>query len=30
MFRHVNRKFSMRYYLNLVLIDEENRYYFKQ
>lgn len=26
----VNKKFSTRYYLNLVLIDEENRRYFKQ
>ena len=29
-FRDVNKKFSARYYLNLVLIDEENRRYFKQ
>ncbi|KAJ3488136.1 hypothetical protein NLI96_g3062 [Meripilus lineatus] len=29
-FREVNKKFSTRYYLNLVLIDEENRRYFKQ
>jgi len=29
-FRDVNKKFSTRYYLNLVLIDEENRRYFKQ
>jgi len=29
-FRDVNMKFSARYYLNLVLIDEENRRYFKQ
>ena len=29
-FRDVNKKFSIRYYLNLVLIDEENRRYFKQ
>ena len=28
--RDVNKKFSCRYYLNLVLIDEENRRYFKQ
>lgn len=28
--RDVNKKFSTRYYLNLVLIDEENRRYFKQ
>lgn len=26
----MNKKFSVRYYLNLVLIDEENRRYFKQ
>ena len=26
----MNKKFSTRYYLNLVLIDEENRRYFKQ
>jgi vacuolar protein sorting-associated protein 26 len=26
----VNKKFSTRYYLNLVLVDEENRRYFKQ
>lgn len=29
-FRDVNKKFSTRYYLNLVLIDEEARRYFKQ
>ncbi|KAJ2585233.1 Vacuolar protein sorting-associated protein 26, partial [Coemansia sp. RSA 1722] len=29
-YRDVNKKFSTRYYLNLVLIDEENRRYFKQ
>lgn len=29
-FRDVNKKFTTRYYLNLVLIDEENRRYFKQ
>lgn len=29
-YREVNKKFSTRYYLNLVLIDEENRRYFKQ
>lgn len=29
-FRDVNKKFSVRYYLHLVLIDEENRRYFKQ
>lgn len=28
--RDVNKKFSCRYYLNLVLVDEENRRYFKQ
>jgi vacuolar protein sorting-associated protein 26 len=28
--RIVNMKFSARYYLNLVLVDEENRRYFKQ
>ncbi|KXS17220.1 putative PEP8-vacuolar protein sorting/targeting protein [Gonapodya prolifera JEL478] len=29
-YRDVNKRFSTRYYLNLVLIDEENRRYFKQ
>lgn len=29
-FRDVNKRFSTRYFLNLVLIDEENRRYFKQ
>lgn len=29
-YKDVNKKFSVRYYLNLVLIDEENRRYFKQ
>jgi hypothetical protein len=29
-YRDINMKFSARYYLNLVLIDEENRRYFKQ
>lgn len=29
-FRDVNKKFSVRYYLNLVLVDEDNRRYFKQ
>ena len=29
-FRDVSKKFSARYYLNLVLNDEENRRYFKQ
>jgi Vacuolar protein sorting-associated protein 26 len=28
--RDVNKKFSVRYYLNLVLIDDEDRRYFKQ
>ena len=28
--RDVNKKFSARYYLNLVLTDEENRRYYKQ
>ncbi|KAJ6597511.1 vacuolar protein sorting-associated protein 26-domain-containing protein, partial [Mycena vulgaris] len=29
-FRDINKKFSTRYYLNLVLIDKESRRYFKQ
>ncbi|KAH8914969.1 putative PEP8-vacuolar protein sorting/targeting protein [Atractiella rhizophila] len=29
-FRDVNKKFTVRYYLNLVIIDEDNRRYFKQ
>ena len=29
-FREVNKKFSTRYYLSLVLIDEDARRYFKQ
>mmetsp|Transcript_15885 Transcript_15885/g.47211 ORF Transcript_15885/g.47211 Transcript_15885/m.47211 type:complete len:95 (+) Transcript_15885:104-388(+) len=29
-FRNVNNKFSVRYFLNLVLVDEEDRRYFKQ
>jgi len=29
-FRDVNKKFSVRYYLNLVLVDEERRRYYKQ
>jgi len=29
-FKDVNKKFSVRYYLNLVLIDQEDRRYFKQ
>ncbi|KAG1363267.1 Vacuolar protein sorting-associated protein 26A [Cocos nucifera] len=29
-FRNVNNKFSVKYYLNLVLVDEEDRRYFKQ
>ena len=28
--RDINKKFSVRYYLNLVLVDEEDRRYFKQ
>jgi len=28
--KDINKKFSVRYYLNLVLIDEEDRRYFKQ
>lgn len=28
--KDVNKKFTVRYYLNLVLIDEEDRRYFKQ
>lgn len=28
--RDINKKFSVRYYLNLVLIDEEEKRYFKQ
>jgi len=26
----INKKFSVRYYLNLVLLDEDDRRYFKQ
>ena len=29
-FRSVNNKFTVKYFLNLVLIDEEDRRYFKQ
>jgi vacuolar protein sorting-associated protein 26 len=29
-YRSVNNRFSVRYYLNLVLVDEEDRRYFKQ
>ena len=29
-YRNVNNKFSVKYYLNLVLVDEEDRRYFKQ
>jgi len=29
-YKNVNNRFSVRYYLNLVLIDEEDRRYFKQ
>jgi len=28
--KDVNKKFSVRYFLNLVLVDEEDRRYFKQ
>jgi len=29
-FRNINNKFSVKYFLNLVLVDEEDRRYFKQ
>lgn len=29
-FKSVHNKFSVKYYLNLVLVDEEDRRYFKQ
>lgn len=29
-YKNINNKFSVKYYLNLVLIDEEDRRYFKQ
>ena len=29
-YRNINNKFSVKYFLNLVLIDEEDRRYFKQ
>jgi vacuolar protein sorting-associated protein 26 len=29
-YKSVNNKFSVKYYLNLVLVDEEDRRYFKQ
>jgi vacuolar protein sorting-associated protein 26 len=29
-FRNVNNKFSVKYFLNIVLVDEEDRRYFKQ
>jgi len=29
-YRNINNKFSVKYYLNLVLVDEEDRRYFKQ
>ncbi|CAI0397748.1 unnamed protein product [Linum tenue] len=29
-YRNINNKFSVKYYLNLVLVDEEGRRYFKQ
>ncbi len=28
--RDINKKFSVKYHLNLVLVDEEDRRYFKQ
>ena len=29
-YKNIHNKFSVRYYLNLVLVDEEDRRYFKQ
>jgi coproporphyrinogen III oxidase len=29
-YRNIHKKFSVRYYLNLVLVDEMDRRYFKQ
>jgi vacuolar protein sorting-associated protein 26 len=29
-YRNINNKFNVKYYLNLVLVDEEDRRYFKQ
>lgn len=29
-YRNINNRFSVKYYLNLVLVDEEDRRYFKQ
>ena len=29
-FKNIHNKFSVKYYLNLVLVDEEQRRYFKQ
>jgi len=29
-YKHINNKFSLKYYLNLVIIDDEDRRYFKQ
>eukprot|EP00192_Tetraselmis_astigmatica_P016193 CAMPEP_0117668554 /NCGR_PEP_ID=MMETSP0804-20121206/11616_1 /TAXON_ID=1074897 /ORGANISM="Tetraselmis astigmatica, Strain CCMP880" /LENGTH=98 /DNA_ID=CAMNT_0005476463 /DNA_START=281 /DNA_END=576 /DNA_ORIENTATION=+ len=29
-YKNINNKFSVRYFLNLVLVDEEDRRYFKQ
>jgi len=29
-YRSVNNKFSVKYYVNLVLVDEDDRRYFKQ
>lgn len=28
--KDINKKFSVRYFINLVLVDEEDRRYFKQ
>jgi len=29
-FKNINNKYSVKYFLNLVLVDEEDRRYFKQ
>jgi len=29
-YKNINNKFSVKYFLNLVLVDEEDRRYFKQ
>ena len=29
-YKSINNKFSVKYYLNLVLVDQEDRRYFKQ